>query len=132
MPEWRSRLAVRYTKLNAQGMPEETVSISEIKTASRRWSTGQVNLDLQGSLYVEAAAQSGLVEKDQEALIRYDVLVKNKKPVLDRQYAVRLPGDRQLAVGIAVDALRAIEREAFYRNPGWACDGCPFRRRCGV
>ena len=111
---------------------EGTVSIAEIKTAARRWSTGQVNLDLQGTLYVEAAVQSGLVPNNQEALIRYDVLVKNKKPVLDRQYAVRMPGDRQLAMGIAVDALQAIEREAFYRNPGWTCDGCPFRRACGV
>jgi len=32
MPEWKSRLAVRYTKLNAQGMPEESVSISPIDT----------------------------------------------------------------------------------------------------
>ena len=68
----------------------------------------------------------------QEALIRYDILVKNKKPVLDRQYAVRRPRDRETAVSIAVDALKAIEKGAFWRNPTWACAGCQYRRRCGL
>ena len=97
---------------------EGTVSVVEIKTASKRWSAGQVNLDLQGSLYAEAVAQAGLVEGDQEALIRYEFLIKNKTPVLDRQYAVRRPGDRERARLIAVDCLKAIEHGSFFRNPG--------------
>lgn len=111
---------------------EGQVVVAEIKTAARRWSTGQVELDLQGSLYAEVVAQAGLLPNGREALIRYDVLVKNKTAVLDRQYAVRRPGDRELALMIAVDALKAIEAGSFYRNPGWACDGCPFRRKCGI
>lgn len=111
---------------------ENTVSVVEVKTAARRWSAGQVDLDLQGSLYAEAVAQAGLVPEGREALIEYRVLVKNKKPVLDRQYAARRPGDRRMALTIAVDALRAIEAGAFYRNTGWQCSGCPFRRRCGI
>ena len=106
--------------------------VAEVKTAARRWSAGQVDLDLQGSLYAEAIAQAGLVADGQEALIRYDVLVKNKTAVLDRQYAVRRPGDREMARMIAVDSLKAIEAGSFYRNPGWQCDGCPFRKRCGI
>ena len=62
----------------------------------------------------------------------HDVLVKNKTPVLDRLYAVRRPGDREMALTIACDALKAIEAGAFYRNPGWQCSGCPFRTRCGM
>ncbi len=104
----------------------------EVKTAARRWSAGQVDLDLQGSLYAEAVAQLGLVPEGQEALIRYEILVKNKKPVLDRQYAVRRPGDREIARMIAVDALKAIEGGSFFRNPSWACEGCQFRKRCGI
>jgi CRISPR/Cas system-associated exonuclease Cas4 (RecB family) len=111
---------------------EENVSVVEIKTAARRWSAGQIELDLQGSIYAEAVVQAGLVPQGQEALIRYDVLVKNKTPVLDRLYAVRRPGDREMALTIACDALRAIEAGAFYRNPGWQCSGCPFRTRCGI
>ena len=34
-----------------------------------------------------------------DALIRYDILVKNKKPVLDRRHAIRRPGDRRLHPG---------------------------------
>jgi hypothetical protein len=109
-----------------------TVSVVELKTAARRWSVGQVDLDLQGSLYAEAVAQAGLVGEGQEALIEYRILVKNKTPVMDRQYAVRRPGDRRMAMTIAADALRAIEREAFVRNPGWQCSGCPFQRSCGI
>ncbi len=52
-----------------------SITIVEIKTAARRWSAGQVDLDLQGSLYAEAVAQAGLVPDGQEALVRYDVLV---------------------------------------------------------
>jgi hypothetical protein len=111
---------------------EGTVSVVEVKTAARRWSAGQVDLDLQGSLYAEAIAQGGLVPEGQEALIEYRILVKNKKPVLDRQYAVRRLGDREIARMIAVDALKAIEAGSFFRNPGWQCDGCPFRKRCGI
>ena len=111
---------------------EEQLVIAEIKTAARKWSPGQVDLDLQGSLYAEAIAQAGLVPEGREAVLRYDVVVKNKKPVLDRRYAVRRPGDRELARVITWDALQAIEAGAFYRNPGWQCDGCPFRRQCGV
>ena len=36
------------------------VSVVEIKTAARKWSAGQVELDLQGSLYAEAVSRSGL------------------------------------------------------------------------
>lgn len=111
---------------------EGTVTVVELKTSARRWSAGQVNLDLQGSLYAEAVAQVGVVPENGEALIRYEILVKNKTPVLDRQYAVRRPGDREMARTIAVDALKSIEQSAFYRNPGWACGSCQFRKQCGV
>ncbi len=111
---------------------EGTASVVEIKTAARRWSEGQINLDLQGSLYAEAVSQLDLVGEGREALLRFDVLVKNKKPVLDRRYAVRNDADRRMAMTVAVDALRAIEANAFYRNPGWQCAGCPFRRHCGI
>lgn len=111
---------------------EGTVSVVEIKTAARRWSEGQVNLDLQGSLYAEAVSQLDLVGQGEEALIRYEILVKNKKPILDRRYAVRREGDRHMAMTIAADALRAIEHDAFYRNPGWGCSGCQYRKQCGI
>ena len=111
---------------------EGNVSVVEIKTAARKWSAGQIDLDLQTSLYSEAVVQAGLVPEGQEARIEYRVLVKNKTPVLDRQFAVTTPGDRKMAVTIAVDALNAIERDSFYRNPSWACSGCSFRKQCGI
>ena len=112
---------------------EGTVNIVEIKTAAKRWSAAQVETDLQTGLYCEALVQSDLVPKGEEALVRFDILVKNKKPVLDRQYAVRRPGDRETARMIACDAVKAIESgSSFYRNPGWQCDGCPFRKQCGI
>jgi putative RecB family exonuclease len=111
---------------------EGNVSVVEIKTAARKWSAGQVDGDLQGSLYAEAVAQAGLVPEGREALIRYEILVKNKKPVLDSQYAIRRRGDREMALTITVDALKAIEAGAFYRNPSWACAGCQYRKQCGI
>jgi putative RecB family exonuclease len=111
---------------------EGNVSVVEVKTSARRWSASQVDMDLQGSLYAEAVSQAGLVPEGQEALIRYEILVKNKKPILDSQSAVRRPGDREMAMTIAVDALKAIERNTFYRNPSWACGGCQYRKHCGI
>jgi putative RecB family exonuclease len=111
---------------------EGTVSVVEIKTAARRWSAGQVDLDLQTSVYAEAVVQAGLAPEGEDVAIRYDILVKNKKPVLDRQFAVRRPGDRKMAMTIAVHVLKAIERDAFYRNPGWQCSGCQYRKQCGI
>ena len=108
------------------------VSVVEIKSSARKWSAGQVELDLQGSLYAEAVSRSGLAPDGREARLRYDILVKNKKPILDRQHAVRGPEERHMALCIAVDALKAIEGNAFYRNPSWACSGCQFRKRCGI
>jgi hypothetical protein len=109
-----------------------TVSVVEIKSSARKFTPGRVTIDLQGSIYCEAMVQEGLASGDQEALVRYDVLVKTKQPAFDRQYAVRRPGDRRMAMTIAVDALKAIERDAFVRNPGWQCSGCPFQRSCGI
>ena len=109
-----------------------SVSVVEIKTAARKWSAGQVELDLQGSLYAEAVSRSGLVPDGREARLRYDILVKNKKPILDRQHTIRRPEERHMALCIAVDALKAIEHGAFYRNPSWACSGCQYRKQCGI
>jgi CRISPR/Cas system-associated exonuclease Cas4 (RecB family) len=108
------------------------VSVVEIKTAARKWSAGQVEMDLQGSLYAAAVSRSGLAPDGREARLRYDILVKNKKPILDRQHAIRTPKERHMALCIAVDALKAIEGNAFYRNPGWQCSGCQYRRTCGI
>jgi putative RecB family exonuclease len=110
-----------------------TVSVVEIKTAAKRWSAAQVETDVQTGLYCEALVQADLVPEGDAALVRFDILVKNKKPVLDRQYAVRRPRDRETARMIAIDAVKAIESgSSFYRNPGWQCDGCPFRKQCGI
>ena len=106
--------------------------VVEIKTAARRWSAGQVDSDLQGSLYAEAVSQLGMVPEGSEAVVRYEILVKNKKPVLDSQLAVRRPGDRKMAMTIAAHALKAIEGDAFYRIPGWSCSGCQYRKQCGI
>lgn len=110
------------------------VIVADTKTAAKRWSAGQVDLDLQMSIYAEAACQTGLVPDNADVQIRLDVLVKLKRePVLERLHTVRGPEQRAIARMIAWDGLKAIESgSAFYRNPGWACDGCQFRRQCGV
>jgi CRISPR/Cas system-associated exonuclease Cas4 (RecB family) len=110
------------------------IVIADTKTAAKRWSVSQADLDLQMSVYAEAACQAGLVPEDTDVHVRLDVLVKLKRePVLERLHTVRGPIQRAIARMIAWDGLKAIESgSAFYRNPGWACDGCQFRRQCGV
>ncbi len=108
------------------------VNVVELKTAARKWSDAQVELDLQGSLYAEAAIRCGLIPDDQEPVIRYEVLVKNKTPLLDCRKTSRSRSNRASALRVAVDVVRAIERDTYFRNPSWACATCEFRTRCGL
>ena len=82
--------------------------------------------DLQSAMYAYALQQIGY----ESGLVRFDILVKNKSPKLQQLHIAREQRDIDRALLILKGVIDAVEKEAFYRNPSWACLECPFKRRC--
>ena len=62
--------------------------------------------------------------------VRYDVLVKTKKPAFQQVYFNREPGDYRRLTRWIKEMLHAIDQQSFYPNFGWTCKQCPFKRTC--
>jgi len=107
-----------------------SVIVAEIKTSSKRYSEGEGENKLDGFTYAYALKQLGVVAADQPLLIRYDVLVKTKKPAFQQIFYNRGPEDDRRFLLQIREVLRAIDRQVFYPNFGWWCAGCPFQTPC--
>lgn len=105
------------------------VVVVDLKTASRKYDSLQVEASLQLSVYSYATSLNGL--GDQEDLrLRFDVLTKTKQPELYRYWTQR---DRAASVSLfrlVAEVLQAIEAGVFHPNPGWQCKDCQFRSQC--
>jgi putative RecB family exonuclease len=107
------------------------VIVVELKTSSKRYSDIQGEHQLDGLVYSYAAHRLGLKSDGVgELLIRYDVLVKTKQPVLQQVFFTKSPADLDRLVIWIDEILRAINAEVFYPNYGWQCQQCPFQRPC--
>lgn len=107
-----------------------TYVIGELKTAAQRFSSIRLEHDLQATCYSYAATKMGLANTADGGLIRYDVLVKTKKPAFERYFVVRTEADHQRLIHTINLAHRAIEQRIFYRQTGWQCGDCQFRKTC--
>ena len=105
---------------------KETPVLVELKTSAKSWSDYTVRDDLQSALYTYAMKEMGY----ESGLVRFDILVKNKSPKLQQLHIAREQRDIDRALLILKGVIEAVEKEAFYRNPSWACLDCPFKRRC--
>jgi len=109
---------------------EGTIIIAELKTGSKRFTEDELDLDLQGTLYSYALNQMGFHTDGGETLVRYDLLLKQKKPVMEPYYALKGRVHYQWAFQLIKKVLKAIEAGAFYPTPGWYCKDCPFGTAC--
>lgn len=107
---------------------EGNLIIAELKTSSKRYGDSQGENQLDGLIYAYAMDQLGFRTANAERLIRYDVLIKTKAPAFQQIYFNKSPQAR-LTRWIE-EVLRAIDRESFFPNFGWACQNCQFRSRC--
>ena len=105
-------------------------SIIELKTAARKWSDGQVETELDPSVYSYAFQEMGYSTNGSETLVRFDVLTKTKSPSLETYFTTRDETDQRKMLSLFSKVLKAIEKEAFYPNTGWQCNGCPFQKQC--
>ena len=104
--------------------------VVELKTSAQRFTDTKLAFDTQATTYSYAMSRMGLPTSEKSTLIRYDVLLKTKKPAMERYYVTRTTADHRRLIQLINEVLRAIEHRIFYRNPGWACGDCQFKKTC--
>ena len=107
-----------------------TYVIGELKTAAQRFSSIRLEHDLQPTCYSYAASKMGLTQTLDTSLVRYDVLIKTKKPAFERYFVVRTKDDHQRLIHLINQVHRAIDHIIYYRNTGWQCGDCSYKKAC--
>jgi CRISPR/Cas system-associated exonuclease Cas4 (RecB family) len=103
--------------------------IIDLKTSGSRYDDFRVQTDQQLTFYAELAAENQLVPQE-GALLRFDVLLKQKVPSLESYYAVRSVNDRRRMRKTIFRVLEAIEQGIFYPVPGFTCGDCGYKSLC--
>lgn len=99
------------------------------KTSSKRWSPNMVHRHMQPCAYL-LAAQVDPSPRPVTAF-RFDIVVKNKTPVLERHTTTRTGDQMHRFVELVKLADRMVEHEVFVPNEqGFYCNGCGFLSAC--
>ena len=109
---------------------EGTYLICELKTSAQKFNSLRLKYDLQPTVYSYAMSQMKLGTADYSCLVRYDVLVKTKKPAFEQYFVSRTAAEHEWLIHLINNVLTAIEHCIFYRNMGWQCQDCQFRSVC--
>lgn len=105
------------------------IIIVDHKTSSKAYSKDDIEKSLQLTLYYMAAKQYGYEGED--ILLRFDCLIKNKKPRLEQYYTVRTDEDENRLVKKIQHIHQAIEQGIFIPNDAsWKCGYCAFKNHC--
>jgi CRISPR/Cas system-associated exonuclease Cas4 (RecB family) len=107
-----------------------TYLIAELKTSSQRFSSLKLEYDLQATVYSYALSKLRLSTTESSCLVRYDVLIKNKKPAFEHYFVSRTEKDYEKLIHLINHVLKAIEARVFYRQTGWQCADCQFKQAC--
>ena len=104
--------------------------VVELKTSGQRFSSLRLEYDLQATVYSYAMAKMKVATNNNSCLVRYDVLLKTKKPEFVQYFVSRTEQDHQRLVHLINQVLKAIENRIFYRQTGWQCGDCQFKKAC--
>jgi hypothetical protein len=96
-----------------------TYLIAELKTSAQRFSSLRLEYDLQATTYSYAMTKMKVATSENSCLVRYDVLLKLKKPAFEHYFVTRTGADHQRLIHLINHVVRAIELRVFYRNTGW-------------
>jgi len=110
--------------------PANTYLVAELKTSSQRFSSLRLEYDLQATVYSYAMSKMRVATSENSCLVRYDVLLKTKKPAFEHYFVTRTESDHNRLVHLINHVLRAIEVRVFYRQTGWQCGDCQFKKAC--
>jgi CRISPR/Cas system-associated exonuclease Cas4 (RecB family) len=109
---------------------EKTYAVVELKTAAQRFSSIRLEFDQQATVYSYAMNRMRVATSEKSCLVRYDVLLKTKKPAFEQYFVTRTSEDHQRLIELINEVLRAIEERVFYRKMDWRCNDCQFRKAC--
>jgi len=107
-----------------------TYLIAELKTSAQRFSSLRLEYDLQATVYSYAMTKMKVATSEKSCLVRYDVLLKQKRPAFEHYFVTRSEDDHKHLIHLINHVLRAIELRVFYRNTSWACSDCQFKKTC--
>ncbi len=105
------------------------IELVDWKTSARRWPKDQADKSLQPTVYLYGAEQfrpgAGCDR------FRFDVGLKTKKPVIERNFTTRSPEDFLRLERMVETADRIVAQEIFYPSEqSFACGGCAFQEPC--
>jgi CRISPR/Cas system-associated exonuclease Cas4 (RecB family) len=107
-----------------------TYLIAELKTSGQRFSSLRLEYDLQATTYSYAMTKLKVATSENSCLVRYDVLLKTKKPAFEHYFVTRTEADHKRLMHLINMVLKAIENRIFYRNSDWPCADCQFKKAC--
>ena len=102
------------------------VVLVEHKTAARRFDQTRLRYDPQPTTYQYASRSLRLINPQ----LVFQILLKQKKPACETIPITRSKESEIEMLHTFVHALKGIEAGVFFRNRGWACGDCGFRRAC--
>ncbi len=107
--------------------PDGTVSIVDLKTASKPYSDNTVHSNVQLTCYSLGARVLGF---NGETRFRLDVLLKTQNPELIRYETTRNDADRERFLKLVKGVWQGIKKEVFFPKEDWHCGQCPFAGPC--
>ncbi len=108
--------------------PDGTVTIVDLKTASKRYSEQNVRSNLQLTCYSLGAQSLGF---NGDTRYRLDVLLKTQKPELVKYETCRSDTDRVRIVKIIKTVWEGISKQIFFPKEDWQCGQCAYGEVCG-
>jgi putative RecB family exonuclease len=103
------------------------VTIVDWKTSAKRWPKKQADKSLQPTVYLYAEYQLHKMDVP----VRFDVVVKNKAPVVERYVTTRTVDQFHRMVELVKMVERMIASEHFLPSEqGFYCGGCPHHEAC--
>jgi len=98
-----------------------TIIITDWKTSARAYGIDEVDRNQQLTCYQLAAKANGFGHR--EILLRFDTLIKTKKPKFEQYYTVRSEIDEKRLV-------RKIKKVFIPNDTSWKCPNCQYRQHC--
>jgi putative RecB family exonuclease len=109
--------------------PAGVITIVDHKTTARAYSLGEVERNLQLTVYQMAARANGY--EDREILLRLDCLIKTKTPRFEQFYSTRSAFEEMKAVKKILAVWQGISQGVFIPNEeSWKCAGCAYKSAC--
>ena len=98
----------------------------ELKTSARRWSSDQLEYDLQATTYARAMHLEGHVD----VAVKMLITTKATAPAVQIETVTRSRVDERELAHTAASVLRAINAGVDHPIRGWSCRGCPWSGEC--